>query len=147
MRDFSKDPKPINVQKYNGLPCYDMAEFEQRTRDAAMEDIVTEARDGPADPFIAFAIDILDPVLLPASGTPEPGGLGRRAALPMVRRLRAESKVVGCALVEFNPLVDSTCVYAMKANRIVRENRTGMAMRKVGLTDKHCFSSPTTNHG
>jgi len=65
----------------------------------------------------------------------------------VVWRLGAESNVVGLELVELNPLVDPTYVSAMNANRIVRECVTGMAMRKMGLTDKHYLSPLTTGHG
>jgi agmatinase len=64
-----------------------------------------------------------------------------------VRRLCAESNVVGFELVELNPLVDPTYVSAMNANRIVREALTGMAMRKLGLTGKHYLSPLSTDHG
>jgi hypothetical protein len=45
------------------------------------------------------------------------------------------------------PIVDPTYVSAMNANRIVRECLTGMAMRKLGLADKHYLSPLTTGHG
>jgi len=38
--------------------------------------------------------------------------------------------------VELNPLIDPAYVSAMNANRIVRECLTGMAVRKMGLTDQ-----------
>ena len=60
---------------------------------------------------------------------------------------RAKSNVVGFELVELNPLVDPTYVSAMNANRIVRECLTGIAMRKMGLTDKHYLSPLTTDYG
>lgn len=55
--------------------------------------------------------------------------------------------MVSFALVEFNPLVDPTYVSAINANRIVRECLTGIAMRKMVLTDKHYLSPLTTDHG
>jgi len=58
-----------------------------------------------------------------------------------------KGNVVGFELVELNPIADPTYVSAMNANRIVRECLTGMAMRKMGLTDKHYLSPLTTTHG
>jgi agmatinase len=55
--------------------------------------------------------------------------------------------VVGFELVELNPLVDPTYVSAMNDNRIVRECLTGMAMRKMGLTDSHYLDPLATEHG
>ena len=60
------------------------------------------------------------------------GGLGSRQELE---------------LVELNPLVDPTFVSAMNANRVVRECLTGLAMRKMGLTDPHYLSPLTKRHG
>ena len=115
--------------------------------DAVMEDVIKEANDGPKYIFVSFDIDTLDPAFVPGTGTPEPGGLLPREAFPILRRLCAESNVVGFELVELNPLVDPTYVSAMNANRIVRECLTGMAMRKMGLTDKHYLSPNTVDDG
>ena len=93
--------------------------------------------------FISFDIDTLDPAFVPGTGTPEPGGLLPREAFPIVRRLCAESNVVGFELVELAPMLDPTYVSAMNANRLIRECMTGIAMRKKGLTDKH-YLSPLT---
>ena len=97
--------------------------------------------------FISFDIDVIDPAFVPGTGTPEPGGLTMREANMIVRRLAAESNVVGFELVELNPLVDPTYVSALNANRIIREALTGMAMRKMGLTEKHYLSPLTKQHG
>jgi hypothetical protein len=42
---------------------------------------------------------------------------------------------------------DPTYVSALNANRIIREALTGMAMRKMGLTEKHYLSPPTKDAG
>ena len=60
-----------------------------------------------------------------------------------MRRLCAESNVVGFELVELAPMLDPTYVSAMNANRILKECMTGIAMRKKSLTDKH-YLSPLT---
>jgi len=54
--------------------------------------------------------------------------------------------VVGFELVELNRLVDPTYVSALNANRIIREALTVMAMRKMGLTEKHYLSPFTKQH-
>lgn len=85
-----------------------MAEVERRGWEPVMEDITQEAKDGPEYLFISFDIDTLDPAFVPGTGTPEPGGLTPREAFPLVRRLCAESNVVGFDLVEFAPERDPT---------------------------------------
>ena len=64
-----------------------------------------------------------------------------------MRRLCAESNVVGFELVELSPHMDPTYVSALNANRIVRECLTGMAMRKKGLTEPGYLSPLTKTHG
>ena len=65
-----------------------------------------EAKDGPEYLFISFDIDVLDPAYTPGTGTPEPGGLTPREAFPLIRRLCAETNVVGMELVEVAPTLD-----------------------------------------
>ena len=80
-------------------------------------------------------------------GTPEPNGLTPRELFPMLRRLGAETNLVGIELVELNPLVDPTYVTPLVANRCAREILTGIAMRKKGMTEKHYLAPETTDHG
>ncbi len=147
LRGYYPDEESFNWMRKNNFRYHTMAEVEKRGWDKVMEDIIREANDGPEYLFISFDIDVLDPAFVPGTGTPEPGGLTPREAFPLVRRLCAESNVVGFELVELNPLVDPTYVSAMNANRIVRECLTGMAMRKMGLTDKHYLSPKTVDDG
>ncbi|MGI9643764.1 MAG: agmatinase family protein [Ilumatobacteraceae bacterium] len=114
-----------------------MAEIERDGLDAVMERAIAEASDGPEYLFISFDIDTLDPVYAPGTGTPEPGGLTTREAFPWVRRLCAETNVVGMELVEVAPLLDPSYVTAYNGLRIVQQAITGWAMRRRGLTDPH----------
>jgi agmatinase len=146
LRGYYPDEESFEWMRKNGFRYHTMTEVEQRGWDAVMEDVIEEANDGPEYLFISFDIDVIDPAFVPGTGTPEPGGLLPREAFPIVRRLCAESNVVGFELVELNPLVDPTYVSAMNANRVVRECLTGLAMRKKGLTGKHYLSPLTVEH-
>lgn len=130
-----------------GFRYHTMAEIEHRGFPAVMEDVIREAQEGPEYLFVSFDIDTLDPAFVPGTGTPEPGGLTPREAFPIVRRLCAESNVVGFELVELAPLMDPTYVSAMNANRLIRECMTGIAMRKKGLTDAHYLSPLSKDDG
>ena len=131
----------------NGFRYHTMAEIDHRGWDAVIKDVIREAQEGPEHLFISFDIDTLDPAFVPGTGTPEPGGLTPREAFPIVRRLCAESNVIGFELVELSPHMDPTYVSALNANRIVRECLTGIAMRKLGLTETDYRSPLTRNHG
>lgn len=53
--------------------------------------------------FITFDLDAFDPSLLPATGTPEPGGLHWYETLEFLRRVFEETNVVGFDLMELCP--------------------------------------------
>jgi agmatinase len=54
--------------------------------------------------YISFDIDALDAAVMPATGTPTPGGLAYWQALAIVRRACEVGNVVGADLVEFAPI-------------------------------------------
>jgi agmatinase len=54
--------------------------------------------------YLTFDIDVLDASVMPATGTPTPGGLGYSAALDIVRRACKAGNVVGADLVELAPV-------------------------------------------
>ena len=108
---------------------------------------ITEAAEGTDYLFISLDIDVLDPAYAPGTGTPEPNGLTPRELFPLLRRLGAETNVVGMELVELNPLVDPTYVTPLVANRCVREILTGIAMRKNGITEPHYLAPDALDHG
>lgn len=54
--------------------------------------------------YITIDCDGLDPAIMPAVGTPEPGGLSWYETLTLLRRVIESRRVVGCDLVELAPL-------------------------------------------
>jgi agmatinase len=54
--------------------------------------------------YITIDCDGLDPAIMPAVGTPEPGGLSWYETLALLRRVIETRRVVGCDLVELAPL-------------------------------------------
>ncbi|MEB3236297.1 MAG: agmatinase [Candidatus Sericytochromatia bacterium] len=54
--------------------------------------------------FLTIDIDGLDPTLVPATGTPEPGGLGWYEVLDLLRELFRTREVVGADLLELAPI-------------------------------------------
>lgn len=53
--------------------------------------------------YLSFDVDYLDPSLVPATGTPEPGGGEWYDTLRFLRRVFRERTVVGCDVVELAP--------------------------------------------
>lgn len=54
--------------------------------------------------YITIDVDGLEPAIMPATGTPEPGGLSWYEALALLRRVIETRNVVGCDVVELAPL-------------------------------------------
>jgi agmatinase len=55
--------------------------------------------------YVTFDIDVLDAAVMPATGTPTPGGLSYGAALAILRQAcQAAGRVVGADLVELAPI-------------------------------------------
>jgi agmatinase len=67
-----------------------------------VEDIVKPLAGRPV--YVTFDIDALDAAIMPATGTPTPGGLGYWQALGILRRACAVGNVVGADLVEVAPI-------------------------------------------
>jgi agmatinase len=70
-----------------------------------------------------------------------------REAIPIVRRLCAETKLVGFDIVELAPALDSTYVSALNANSLMFACMTGIAMHKEGMTEKGFISELSSDHG
>jgi agmatinase len=54
--------------------------------------------------YITIDVDGLDPAIMPATGTPEPGGLSWYEALALLRKVIEKRTVVGCDIVELSPI-------------------------------------------
>lgn len=65
-------------------------------------DRVIDTLSGPV--YITIDVDGLDPAIMPATGTPEPGGLSWYEILALLRATIERRPVVGADLVELSPL-------------------------------------------
>lgn len=54
--------------------------------------------------YITFDLDFFDPSLLPATGTPEPGGLFWQETMVFLQKVIAKTSLVGCDVVELSPI-------------------------------------------
>ncbi len=78
--------------------------------DAILDGIIERVRESEVDAVhVSFDVDVLDPLLLPGTGTPEWGGLGYREAARLLRRLRdADLPIRSLDWAELNPELDPT---------------------------------------
>jgi agmatinase len=56
------------------------------------------------DVYITIDIDVLDPSIMPATGTPEPGGIYWKDILRIIREVSKRCRVRGFDLVELSPI-------------------------------------------
>ena len=66
-----------------------------------MDDVVSLL---PENVYLTIDLDAFDPSLLPATGTPEPGGLGWYEVNDLVCRVAQDRRIVGFDVVELLPL-------------------------------------------
>ena len=64
------------------------------------EDIVAALGD---EVYVSVDLDVFDPSLMPAVGTPEPGGLNWMQAISLLRRVGESRKIVGFDVCELSP--------------------------------------------
>ena len=72
----------------------------------------------PTKIYISFDVDGLDPSVMPATGTPVPGGLGYYESLHLIEDLIKGKEVVGFDVVELAP-IDGFQAYDFTAASLV----------------------------
>ena len=146
LRSSGPDKAGFEWMREQGMRYHNMAEVEARGWDAVIDRVVAEASEEGRKLHISFDIDVLDPAFAVATGTPVPGGLTMREAIPIVRRLCAESNVVGFDLVELHPALDPTYKTTLNSAHIIKACLTGLAMNKEGLASEHYLSPLSSEH-
>jgi agmatinase len=85
--------------KENGLkPFYAPAVLADR--EAVLQELLTRLL---PEVYITIDLDVLDPSIMPAVGTPEPGGLGWYDLLFLLRHIARERHVLAFDVVELSP--------------------------------------------
>jgi agmatinase len=70
--------------------------------------------------YLSVDLDVLDPSVLPGTGTPEPGGVSFRELLNALLEL-SPLNIVGCDINELSPAYDTSGVSTAVACKILRE--------------------------
>lgn len=98
-------------------------------KDPAWIDKVVESLGDPV--YITIDVDGMDPAIMPATGTPEPGGLSWYETLALLRATIERREVVACDVVELSPLpglmapnfLCAKLIYKILTYRFARELR------------------------
>jgi agmatinase len=80
--------------------------------------ILSKLEDLPT--YITFDLDCLDPSIMPAVGTPAPGGLGWHDALFILKSLSENTKIVGFDVMELSPIPGYHSADFLSANLIYK---------------------------
>lgn len=85
-----------------GLDTTIFYDFNMRQDPNWIDRVVESLGDGPV--YITIDVDGMDPAIMPATGTPEPGGLSWYEVLALLRAAITRRNVVACDVVELSPL-------------------------------------------
>jgi agmatinase len=80
-----------NMHLFSAIPGSDLASPEEIT--ASLRDNV----------YVSIDLDVFDPSIVPAVGTPEPGGMQWHEVLNLLRTVTLHKRVIGFDLVELCP--------------------------------------------
>lgn len=95
-----------------GIRSMDIGEVQHMNRDKVFfaeeiygtTDWMDKAIAMMTDPvYITFDLDAFDPSIMPATGTPEPGGLNWNTTITFLRKVFAQKRVIGFDIVELAP--------------------------------------------
>jgi len=99
------------------LPTEIFYDFNMRLNDDWIDRVVDSLSETV---YITIDVDGFDPAIMPATGTPEPGGLTWYEALVLLRRVIEKRQVVGCDLVELSPIPGNAAPNFMCAKLIYK---------------------------
>jgi agmatinase len=109
IRELTKKTVGVGVRNYSSAEN-DYIKAEKVTVHSAqvaqqnphwMDEVVDKLA---GDIYLTFDLDVFDPSLLPATGTPEPGGLTWYPVLELLRKVIDKCHLVGFDVVELSPI-------------------------------------------
>lgn len=108
---------PEEAEAAPTLPTEIFYDYNMRDDPAWMERVVDSLSETV---YITIDVDGFDPAIMPATGTPEPGGLAWRETLALLRRVIERRNVVGCDIVELAPMAGNVAPNFMCAKLIYK---------------------------
>jgi agmatinase len=122
---YSKDA--YDDSEMLGFKVITMTEVREMGFRALIETI--RKRVGPANVFVTFDVDVMDPAFAPGTGTPEVGGFTSGEAIDLIRGLKGLN-FVGFDVVEVLPDYDVADLTALVAANIIYEFLALIALNK-----------------
>lgn len=97
IRSLSKEE---TLKEYKNLKTFFMKDVIGNKR--WVDDVIGELETDNV--YVTFDVDVLDPSIMPATGTPEPGGMGWYDILHILKKVAEEKRVIGFDVVELAPI-------------------------------------------
>jgi agmatinase len=96
--------RSLSTEEAEAIPSLKTKIFYDTTmrQDPRWIESVVETLGDPV--YVTIDVDGLDPAIMPATGTPEPGGLSWYELLGLLRATIRRRTVIGCDIVELSPL-------------------------------------------
>ena len=95
----SMSPEEVTFRKEKNIPHLDAVQIAEN---GIPENMLPD--DFPENIYITFDVDALDPSIMPATGTPEPGGLMWYPAINLLKKMIQGRNVMGFDVVELAPI-------------------------------------------
>jgi agmatinase len=116
VRSLSKEEKDFLATQANGrvktISVYDILEMP------LWKDVVSNSLSEHV--YITIDLDVFDPSLVQAVGTPEPGGIGWYEILDLLKEIAKDKKIVGFDIVELCPIKDQVSSDFLAAKLLYR---------------------------
>lgn len=94
--------RAISLEEVKNRSKFDIIYFDAETIHLNKEIVLPI--NFPKKVYISFDVDGLDPSLMPATGTPVPGGIGYYKSLDLIKKMIKDREVIGFDMVEFSPI-------------------------------------------
>jgi agmatinase len=108
-KDFLASQPAGRVKTYN---VYDILETPM-WKDLATNNLTENV-------YVSIDLDVFDPALVPATGTPEPGGIGWYETLALLKEVAKDKKIVGFDVVELCPIQGNVASDFLAAKLVYR---------------------------
>lgn len=115
-RSLSKEEKDFLATQANGkvksINVYDILDTPL-WKDAISNGLTNNV-------YVSIDLDIFDPSMMPAVGTPEPGGMGWYEMLDLLKEISKDKRIVGFDVVELCPIKDQIASDFLAAKLVYR---------------------------
>ena len=116
MRSYSKEEKDFLATQANGriksINVYDILDMPM-WKDVAINALSENV-------YVTVDLDVFDPSIAPAVGTPEPGGIGWYEVLDFLKEVAKDKKIVGFDIMELCPIKGQVATDFLAAKLLYR---------------------------